>query len=292
MKAYLCEFLKDYAYPEDAARVLLDAYDRIAASAEARTLWEGAIALYEADCLCNYDDVLAAADRAAQLIQAHPYTAELLIFLCLSKHLRTLYLERGIDLAYYRKSMEDLRYKLEECMLVYGIVGSFVARWFVGFFCLKRFGIGRLQFEVVPFKSNYERDGLVLTTASKVLNVHIPRSGEPLSEEACCDAYRAAKAFFQEEIQTDPCPFVCHSWLLHPPLEAVFPKHSNTYRFLKSYDVLETDADKNGDNLWRLFDTMEKNPDRLPADSSLRRAMIDYLKQGGTLGEGYGVLLV
>jgi hypothetical protein len=44
-------------------------------------------------------------------------------------------------------------------------------------------------------------------------------------------------------------------------------------------------------DLWRLFDTKEMNPDRLPIDSSLRRAYVDHLKKGGKTGWGYGVIV-
>ena len=290
MREYLCTFLEEYRYPLDATAVLLDAYDRIAANAEAREAWEGALALYEADCCCDSDTLIGKADEAAERVGIHAYTAELLLFLCLSRHLRTLYCERGICLDYYQKSMEDLRYKLDECRLVYGIVGSFVAKWFVGFFRLTRFGIGRLQFEVVPFGSDYEKGSIKLTPTSKALNVHIPRSGEPLTEEACREAYLAAKAFFAEEIGDEPCPFVCHSWLLDPGFEDFLPKNTNTYRFYKSFDIYAVEVDKDRKNLWRLFDTMEQNPEKLPANTSLRRAFIEHLKKGGTLSVGRGVL--
>ena len=292
MRTYLCGFLEDFQYPRDAADVLLDAYDRIDANAEARELWTQAIALYEADRYCNYEDAVGLADRAADLGGIHEYTAELLLFICLSKHLRTLYETHGLPLSYYRRSMEDLRYKLDECRLVYGIVGTFVAMWFKGFFCLERFGMGRLQFEIRTLGVAYQKNGIALSPESKVINVHIPRSGEPLTEEACREAYRLAKAFYKDEIPTDPCPFICHSWLLYPELEGLLKKTSNTYRFLKSFEILKVEPDRSRRDLWRLFDTMEQNPDRLPTDTSMRRAIVEHLKRGGSLGEGLGILFV
>ncbi len=291
MKQYLIDFFRSQQYAPSDADYFLAVYDRIMDHADARGLWDEAMALYEADPFCNYGDIIAKADRAARLIGVHEYTADLLVFVCLSRRLRERYAERGIDEAIFQKSMEDLRYKVDECKLVYGIVGSFVAEWFAGFFNLTRFGLGRLQFEIISFGATYEKNGHTLTPESKVVNVHIPRSGEPLTEEACMDAYRRAKAMFGAEVG-DPCPFVCSSWLLYPEHENFLPKHTNTYRFFKSFDIFEEGTDKSRSNLWRLFDTMEKDPAKLPADTSMRRAYVERLKAGGAMGRGRGVLFV
>ncbi|MBE6651872.1 MAG: hypothetical protein E7610_00480 [Ruminococcaceae bacterium] len=289
MKPYLIDFFHTQAYQASDAACFLAAYDGIMARDDARVLWEEAISLYDADVNCDYGDIIAKADKAALLCGFHEYTAELLIFACLSRKLREHYLERGYDLAIFERSMADLRYKVEECKAVYGIVGSFVAGWFPGFFNLTRFGLGRLQFEIIPLGCDYSKNGHTLTADTPVLNIHIPRSGEPLTEEACEDAYARAKAFFGDRLG-DPCPFVCNSWLLFPRHEDFLPKHTNTYRFFKSFDIINQGMDKSRGNLWRLFDTMEKHPDRLPADTTLRRAYVSYLQAGGQMGYGRGLL--
>lgn len=292
MRTYIHNFLNEYQYPENARETLLNAYDKIVGNAEACSVWNEAIALYEANHKCDYGKIIDKADKAADLIGMHEYTLELLVFICLSKHLKELYIEKGICLELYRKSMEDLRYKLDECQLVYGIVGSFVAGWFGGFFDLTRFGMGRLQFEVVSFGSNYEKNGITLTPETKVINVHIPRSGEPLTEEACREAYLLAKEFFKAEINAEPCPFVCDSWLLYPENEKILSEKSNTYKFFKSFDVFQWRVNKNRGDLWRLFDTMEQNVDRLPVNTSMRRAYAEHLKKGGKVGSGKGILFI
>ncbi len=291
MKQYLIDFFKEHPYSPADADYFLAAYDAVTANTEAHDLWNEALTLYDEDIACNYNDILRKADRAALLTGLHEYTTEFLVFVCLSRRLKARYAERGIDPAIFYRSMEDLRYKVEECKLVYGIVGSFVAEWFVGFFNLTRFGLGRLQFEIISLGTTYEKDGHHLTPESKVVNIHIPRSGEPLTEEACMDAYRRAKALFGAEVG-DPCPFVCNSWLLYPEHENFLPKHSNTYRFFKSFDIFEQGTDKSRANLWRLFDTMERDPNKLPADTSMRRAYVERLKAGGQMGRGRGILFV
>ena len=292
MHNYICNFLEEYKYDRSSSDCLLSTYDQITLSSLSLELLEEILELYNSDYCCDFDIIFQKSERISQILEIHEFTVELLVFICLSKHLKELYLEKGIATEYYRKSMADLKYKLDECMLVYGIVGSFVAKWFVAFFKLNRFGIGRLQFEVIPFRTSYNKNGIILTPETKVINIHIPRSKEPLTEEACMESYREAKEFFRTEVTTDPCPFVCDSYLLYPENEKFLPPKTNTYRFMKSFEILSTRTDKDRSNLWRIFDTQEKNIDRLPADTTMRRAFIEYLKKGGKMGAARGILFI
>ena len=289
MRDYLQKFFDEYKYEKDDKEHLLDAYDIIMSTPEAKDAFEAALALYNSDYCCDHSEIIRLADRAADTTGVNEYTAQLLVYQCITRRLLELYTERNISKDIYDKTVLDLRYKLEECKLVYGIRGSFVADWFAGFYRLTRFAIGRLQYEVIDFGANYEKSGFVLTPDTKVLNVHIPRSLEPLTPEACRESYAMAKKFFADKVG-NPCPIVCSSWLLYPMHEQILPKHTNTYKFFKSFDIFSSKTDRGRSDLWRIFDTMEKRIDKLPADSSLRRAYIEHLKNGGKTGSGRGVL--
>ena len=288
MRAYLTSFFEDFAYEAADAAVLLAAYDRIMTDAAAAATWQELLDTYTADINCDYADLLKRADGVAAAVSLHEYTVELLLFLCLSRHTKEMYIARGLDLQIYHDSMLDLKYKLEECKLVRGVVGSFVAKWFDRFFDLTRIALGRLQFEIIRFGYDYTRDGKVLTPDSKVVNVHIPRTGTPIDKASCDAAYAKARAFFAKEIG-EPFAFYCSSWLLYPQNKEILSPTSNTYRFMAEYDVFKWGIDKHGDNLWRLFDTDERNWARLPANTSMRRAYVEHLKGGGRLGWGKGV---
>ena len=54
----------------------------------------------------------------------------------------------AIDDTIFYNTMLDLRYKLEECKLVHNQIGTFVPKWYKGFFEMKIFALGRLQFEI------------------------------------------------------------------------------------------------------------------------------------------------
>ena len=291
MRDYLLSFFREFAYAPEDVQVLLGAYDRITEDAEASALWQEALSLYDADMFCDYTKIIELADAAAERLEIHAYTLELLIFLCLTRQAAVYYQDRGLDEALFHNTMLDLRYKLEECKAVYGIVGSFVASWFRGFFKLTRFTFGRLQFEIIPFDGNYEKDGHVLTPESKVINIHIPRTGTPMDPESCDRAFAMAKEFFGSQVG-ETAPFVCNSWLLFPEHKTMLSSQSNTYQFLMRFDIIRSSYYKDRSNLWRLFDTMEVHPDRLPTDTSFRRSYVEHLKKGGRLGGGYGVFFL
>ena len=288
MRNYLNDFMTKWQYTDEDKAFLLEAYDKICANSEAKAEFDRILGVYEANIKCDqYKELLVPAQNAGYLANVHKYTSGLLIYMCMSKHLKKLYEERGISDQIFYDSMLDLRYKLEECKAVRGMVGSFVAWWFPGFFDLTRFALGRLQFEVVKFGHNYDKNGIVLTPDSKVINVHIPRTGTPMDKESCDAAYAQAREFFKEEAGEN-CPFICHSWLLFPEHANILPKHTNVYRFFSEFDVFES-GENEGDDLWRLFDTEDRNPNRLPTDTSLRRNYVEHMKKGGKLGWGLGV---
>ena len=289
MKRYLISFFKEFEYDKDDAEYFVSVYDKIAADGIACGILFDAIAAYQANIDLNYEqEILARAKKIAEITGIHTYTTELLTYILLTKHLRELYIEKNIDPEIFKHSALDLKWKLDECKTVKGIRGSFVAWWFSGFFRLERFALGRLQFEIVVSPYDYDKNGIkVQKGVTRALNVHIPRTGTPMDKESCDRSYAWAREFFKDKLGEE-CYFVCHSWLLYPENEHLFPPHSNTYRFFSEFDVVDW-ANNEGQALWCLFDTDERDPDKLPADSSLRRAYVDHLKKGGKVGWGAGI---
>ena len=290
MKAYLDEFLTSCGYCREDRIFLTETYEKIISYPKPSELWEKALALYRENVNCNFDEVLALSHRAGSLLGIHPYTAHLLIFLCMTKRLREEYEARGVDTAIWFDTVLDLKYKNEECKLVKGIVGTFVAEWFFKFFDMTRFALGRLQFQTVEFGHEYEKNGVKLTPRSRVIDVHIPRSLQPLDETGCDKAFSLAKAFFADEVGEN-CAFVCHSWLLYPEHETLLSHESNVYRFMRRFDIIKSGISHGKGDLWRLFDTDEKDPEKLPADTSMRQAYVNHLKNGGKVGWGFGVFI-
>lgn len=290
MKTYLKEFFEIFTYPEEACTELLRAYEEIARAEECREAFAELLKKYEDDMHCDYPKLLESMTELSEKAGIHEYTGHLLLVICMSEKLREYYKAEGISEEIWFTSMCDLKWKLIECKCVYDIWGSFVAGWFDRFYDLSRFAIGKLQFEIVPFRRNYEKDGLVLTPESTVINVHIPRTGTKLDRESQKKAYNDAAVFFKDRYQLDQVVFVCHSWLLFPRNKEVLSPESNLYGFISDYDVFEQEEYDDYNQVWRLFDkNYEGDVEKLPQDSSFRRAYADWIRKGIKTGWGYGV---
>ena len=284
--------MNELRFDKEAVESLSADIEKIYANEEAKALFAGAVDDYARDINSNYTELREAAKRAGEIVGVHAYSAELLLFICFSKHLRELYRLRGISDRIWFDSMSDLKWKLWECKAVKGIWGSFVAGWFPGFFNLTRFALGRLQFEIVAFDGEYEKNGKALKKGDKVINVHIPRTLTPLDKESRDDAYAQAAEFFRNMTDGAPIAFVCSSWLLYPEAEKILPAHSNIRGFMADYDMIRSKTNGEGEygDMWRLFDmdfTGDLND--YPEDSSLRRAYKKFLLDGNRTGSGYGV---
>lgn len=292
MKTYALSFMTEIGFDDEAIEALSSDLERMLADPKSKAIIEKQVALYETDVNRNYGEILSEIDNAAEIAGVHKYSAELLIFILFSKRLRELYKQNGISDQIWFDSMCDLKWKLWECKAVKGSWGSFVAGWFPGFFNLTRFALGRLQFEIVEFDGEYEKDGKKLKKGDKVINVHIPRTLTPLDKKSRDDAYAQAAEFFRNMTDGAPIAFVCSSWLLYPEAEKILPAHSNIRGFMADYDIIRSKVDEEGDyhNMWRLFD-MDYTGDfkDYPEDSSLRRAYKKFLLDGNRTGSGYGV---
>ena len=284
--------MKLLGFDEDAITSLNQDMRTLCGHSDARAAFETCVQAYREDIHSLDREWLDRVADAAQGADVHPYSAHMLLFLCLSDHLRTAYRANGIADTIWQSSMLDLKWKLWECKAVKGRWGTFVPHWFLGFFHMTRFALGRLQFETVNFKTTYEKNEKVLTPSSKVINVHIPRTLTPLDRVSCIEAYRQAVRFFEDQFQDAPMAFVCSSWLLYPPTREILPPTSNLRPFTADFDVILQKEDPEGErpNAWRLFDMDDTgNVDDYPENSSLRRAYKQYLKDGGHMGSGYGV---
>ena len=292
MIEYVLSFMNELGFDKEAVASLSADIEKIYANEDAKALFAGAVDEYERDIHSNYTELREAAKRAGEIVGVHAYSAELLLFICFSKHLRELYRLRGISDRIWFDSMSDLKWKLWECKTVKGIWGSFVAGWFPGFFNLTRFALGRLQFEIVAFDGEYEKNGRSLKKGDKVINVHIPRTLTPLDKKSRDDAYSQAAEFFRDMTDGAPIAFVCSSWLLYPEAEKILPAHSNIRGFMADYDMIRSKTNGEGEygDMWRLFD-MDFTGDfnDYPEDSSLRRAYKKFLLDGNRTGSGYGV---
>ena len=201
---------------------------------------------------------------------AHEYTLKILPHIALLEAAREKYRERGISGEIYDSSFADLLWKTRECFRRFGVWGSAAAAWDWGFFELRIFGLGRLQFEPLDY------------AGKPALNVHIP-SSRPLIHAECLDSYVRAREFFGLG------RFVVDSWLLHPVCLKLRPD-SGIRQFMADYELQFITDDPQFLDVWNIFGVAwEGDAEKLPADTSLRRIWREHLLSGGIPGRGFGL---
>lgn len=298
-KNYIENICAELEFPMEAKAEMLSAWEKVEKEPEALKIWQRWLIEYEkagygkeeTAVPMDFKAALTDIDIAAQKADIHKYTAELLFFLCLTRQLKQFYKERNIDLKIWHDSCMDLHWKLMECHKVYGIWGSFVAWWFPGFFELKLFALGRLQFELIDFPEEYERlGGSRPEGMTKAINVHIPSCGK-LDMEDCHVSYREAAVFFADAFPDGKVAFVCDSWLLFPPHKEMLGEESGIVKFMTEYDIyLTKDSD---DDLWRIFNCADiSDLSELPEDTSMQRAYKNWLLAGKKAGIGEGIFFM
>jgi len=278
-----------YEYPDGAAEALLKAYDIITAADSVLAKY---VDLYDSDTLSAFRDPLDEIAKEAEEKGAEPYAAQLLLFICCSRRLKERYKEAGIDEKIYFDTVADLKWKLIECYKLHGIWGSFVAGWFAGFYNMTRFTLGRLQFELINFPCDYEKDGNVIKKGEKAINVHIPSSGH-MDHELCMESYKMAADFFKDAFQGRKTVFHCYSWLLFPHNREILSPKSNIISFMNDYDIFEKVWYEDYNELWRFFYVKyDGDPDKLPNELSMQRGYIKWIKEGNKTGAGRGVMFL
>ena len=289
LKEQVSYYMQKLCFPEDAKADLSEALDKICQDGASFSAVSDIVATYAADFNCHFTPILEKVRELCKKQNVHTCAGELLIYLCLADVMRAHYRAKGYGEEMFWNALADLGYKLEECRLIYGINGSFVGRWFAGFFKLERFALGRLQFELMQLKKPGSYRGTTFPEGTTVINVHIPRTGTRLDHNEVENAYRMARNFFADAFPEGPVIFNCSSWLLYPWNLEVLSPTSNLRAFINDYEIVRSGDYDDYSALWRLFDcNYTGNPDDLPQDSSLRRAYAARVKRGEPTGYGVG----
>ncbi len=282
-------FTREMDYPREAAVSLSQSLEQVFKSPEALSILTDADLTYSNNIHMDYKKILNELKDVSPSCGVHTYTLHMLFFIILSRKTRKIYEERGIAPEIFRASMMDLHWKLLECKKMFGIWGTSVADWQIWWFEVKRFALGRFQYELVPFEDTYEKNGISLHPGDLVINVHIPSCG-PLRREEYMQSYAMAADFFRDSFEDRPVVFFCESWMLFPEHRLFLPKTSNILGFMQDYDIYKEEYN-NGD-LWRIFYEDHKKPvEELPQDTGLQRAYRSWLMDGHQAGLGFGVFI-
>jgi len=123
------------------------------------------------------------------------------------------------------------------------------------------------------------------------LDLHIPAGGN-MTPEVCADSFKRAFAFFDSHFpQTRAEAIICFSWMFNPALEKILPRDSNLVRLLREV-FLFPEPRHPRDGFFFLFGEKGESAalSDLPRDTSLQRAVLDYINAGNPW-RGGGMLL-
>ena len=224
--------------------------------------------------------------------ELHEYTLDLLFVAECMPYLLDMYEKRGIRKDIFFNTMSDLKCKLDECVRVKNIFGTFVVGWYKEFFKLERIAFGRLQYDIVAYENeSVTINGYTIDTGDFILGCHIPSSG-PLTPSLCKKSFEEAYLFFKDKLKDGILPIMCTSWLLYPNYCQVFGENSNTLNFQKNFKIVNVINTESFQDAWRVFgEDVGENADNLPSDTTLQRSFIEYIKKGYSFGFGSGFVL-
>lgn len=292
---YTTDYLKTFgdtlALPAESRAPLAADYETLLAAPGA------AAEMQEAESLlfggAEWDAIAPHMDRLHELNGLHRHTVDFLFLMAASERLRADYKAAGLSDTLFWDTIADLKYKLIECRDVYGIWGTFVAFWHPWFYTMRRFKLGRLQYEAIPFKNGapVTLGGYTVQPGDTVYNMHIPSCG-PLNREVRFASYKKAYEFYKKDLGGKPMVFVCHSWLLYPENREILPETLNMVDFLNDFYIYESQADDVFHDKWRVFGKDFEKPDsELPEDTTQRRCFKRWLLAGKKTGSGAGIFL-
>ncbi len=285
---YLSYFCEKYSFQREAYEELSKYLDMLFKSERNITLFTDAIEKYRENPFRDFSEITSLLDELQKESEIHRYTLDMLYYIMLTPRLKELYSEKGYSDGIFDRSVLDLKWKLFECKNVYGIWGLFVPWWTCGFFQMKLFALGRLQFEVCEAPSDLTIGEFSVKKGEHVINVHIPSCG-PLVREEYLLSYEYASSFFRTNFGIENTVFHCSSWLLSPTNISLLSESSRIRKFASDYYIIHERVDPKSGNSWRIFNTMEKDPEKLPEDTSMQRAFKKHLVSGGTINSATGM---
>ena len=276
-----------YGAHPDCTAFLGKAYEKLRANEEAFSVFLQQVQVYKDDYLFDHKPVMAALRDLEATTGLAWETIHMLYTIYLLPSLEALYEKENIEKERFADFVGNVRASMGPGKETYGLR---IAWWFMDFFKLKLFTVGRLQYRRRCFRQDTPCGDQVFPENSYYLDVHIPGGGS-LTPALCQDSYKRAVEFYKERFGDENIVIGCYSWLLSPDLDSLLPESSNILAFAHQYTLTETVPDTGFDFLGYAFGIHEKPEDltTLPERSSLQRALKTWLLEGNILrlGKGY-----
>jgi hypothetical protein len=130
---------------------------------------------------------------------------------------------------------------------------------------------------------------VILQKGDTVLDLHIPRK-DTLTAETCGASFRQAHEFFPRVFPgRDWKALYCHTWFFTPQLQKFLPPESSIVKFQREFYLYPVPGSLGF--LWEfVFGKKYPDPATAPRDTSLRRAVLDWIGQGTEIFDITGVM--
>lgn len=285
--------MEKHDYPLDAREVIIRANEKILANEKANKIYDYMYKMYWVKKK-NFDKFRNKVNELAELIDESPYTINLVLLINCTKPLKAAYKKAGISEDIYWRSVLDLKSKMLECKENFDIYGTFVEGWFMSFYTLRRFALGRFQYDLSDFDEEfYEGHGIHIKDSEFCLGMHIPSHQEPLTYEVRLDSYKKAFEFFKDRFDGKHIIICCGSWLLYPDNLNILPEKSNTCDFILDFEPLDIKRTYDFGDCWRIFGQNKSclKPEELQRDTTMQKAFAEWFDQGKKAGSAYSMIV-
>ena len=294
MKSQLVSMLEHFEYSAEEIASISANYEKMLSADGVRADLEGLISAYRDREELDIPTLLSLSASIAERAGIHEYCTRLICFLVLVPYSKKYFDAEGLSEEEWYDSMIDLKWKLRECLNVYGIYGTFVD-WFQMFYFAKRVTFGRLQFNLTKVPADFTCGNISIKKGDLALAVHIPTdSRTPFNKENRMAAYRRADKYFSKFFPDGKVLFSCGTWLFNPAHEQILPESSNIRSFMDEFVMDDGTLKHSLDNAWRIFGygtrPYDGNVDALPESSSMMRAYKAHIKNGGFISTRYGYM--
>lgn len=208
------------------------------------------------------------------------------VFVAVLPHVRAYHRARGIPDEVSRLTLADLGRNMAVHRHRYQSGGLADADWLMLHFRGAIYQLGRLQFERATLGN---RTGRAVAAAGQrygpgdpALGIHIPAYYGPLTPEACDASFAFARDFFSRHFPEETYAIgMCHSWLLDEQLAEYLPTEANIIQFQRRFQPAYQPVEADDEGTVRfVFGRSTTEPDELPRDTTLERAVGDHLRAG------------
>lgn len=235
------------------------------------------------EMLKNYDRKEEAKQVAQNIKKGEIPKLEKGIFpLCVLAYLAPLALEinnkRGIAKDITVKTLKDVNVWAQNYYARYNEYGIGEFNWLINHYTGDLFHLGRLQFRL-------EKSLEGIPEGQYAIETHIPQ-GDALTEEKCLEAFKEAEVFFKKYFPQTPVKyFMCDSWLLNPNLAKILKEESNIVKFMRLWTPVPFVSDNSSQAIERVFGFgfKKENLESAPENTSLQKALKNYLLSGGSM---------